>query len=224
MVISVTILTLAVIISATVLILKWRRKKDSADIAGAEENNQENRTQQNRAQHITINQKNPQPDIAIFAPTPGSNVNPAHHMYSMDPCLHVEPCFHHSSVSSECSSIPSRKSSTGYGSATGSAVFHYCNSPCIANRYPRCACNNYDTNIQQQVQQQFHEDLQHDHNERVASTQRLQQPATMNISNMNTQVLRRNSSDPNISRHKQPSSRPLEEHRSNKLLSSSSVV
>ena len=167
---------------------------------------------------IAMNPINPQPNIAVFAPTPGNHLP---EMYPQGP-MFARPLF-----GSNSSSIPSRKSSAGYESATGS--FHCSCSPYAANHYPPPRCCHYEHNHcctpvpQHQQHQQQQERLdEHDNPELINSQQ--QPAATTNLSNPKPQM-RRNLSDPNISRHKHSPSRSLQQdQRTKKLLSSSSVV
>ena len=130
---------------------------------------------------IAMNPINPQPHIAVFAPTPGNHLP---EMHPQGP-IFVRPLF--GSTTSDHSSIPSHKSSAEYKSATGS--FHYSSSPYAANHYPplRCCHCEHDHNCtpvpqhQQHHHQQQQERLdEHDNPELVNSQQPLQTLVILN--------------------------------------------
>ena len=232
----VAVVLLAVIGAVTYLIgKKWKRKENTPRNIESGTTN-ENISEAVRMQSVAVVQNgingmamnpiNRHPDIAIHAPTPGHNM-PGHNMPGIYPqglMLARQFC---GSTNSDQSSIHSRKSSMGYESGTESCLCTRC-SPCASNYQPPrrcCNCDQHYTSIPQH--QQHHQQLQEqpeDEQDNGELVNNQQQPAvTTNLSNPKSSM-RRNLSDPNISRHKQPPpSRSLEE-RTTKLLSSSSVV
>lgn len=240
-VISTAVVLLTLIVSATLVIImivlktkKYKKsKKEGTDVGDAENAMGESQMQpstQNGRHHMTINPIN-QPQIAVIAATPHNmNGSFAHNVYPAGPYF---PRPHYGSTSSDHSSAPSRKSSggTGYESGLGSAVY-----PCgFSSPYPsnhmhcsRCACN-YEPDVyhgfhqQQQQQEEPQQPVQHDLNGSAMASQQLTTSSNNNLIPARP-PMRRNSSDPNISRHKPSPCRPLDEQTSNKLLSSSSVV
>jgi len=231
-------------ITLVMIFRSLRNKKDRTDGGNGEDgvgSDQENERQQQAPQNgqpIAPPQVNPQ--IAFTAATPHGNPLP-HNVIYPNP---MEPYFPRPQFgsSSDRSSIHSRKSSVGYESGTASAVFPYAcpYNPHVTNSYAhyhkcvhdsthchKCVCSHDDhdmccSDARLHQQQQQHQQQQNHNCRQVSDSQQLQ-PNAANASSPRP-PMRRNSSDPNISRHKQPSSRPLEEQRSNKLLSSSSVV
>ena len=239
-VISVTVLLLVFIICTTIIIVivvMCRLKKNKRNTGGRDtedgtgegdtqpEGESEVQLQNNGPQTISLNHGY-QPQIAVIAATPHDmNGGLVHDVYPYGPNFPRpnlgSPRPHFGSASSNHSSAPSRKSSAGYESGTGSGIFPYAYSPC-AIHYPRGACN-YEVDAYHCCHQQHNlpQQQQPDHNRQMVNSQEL---STTNLDTTARPPMRRNLSDPNISRHKQPASRPLEEQRSNKLLSSSSVV
>ena len=241
-VIATAVVLLTLIVSATLIIImlvfrnknKNKGNKEGTDVGDAENAKGESQMQlstQNGRHHMTINPIN-QPQIAVIAATPHNmNGSFAHNVYPAAPYF---PRPHYGSTSSDHSSAPSRKSSvgTGYESGLGSAVY-----PCgFSSPYPsnhmhcsRCACN-CEPDVyhgfhqhQQQQQEEPQQPVQHDHNGSAMASQQLTTSSNNNLTPARP-PMRRNSSDPNISRHKPSPCRPLDEQTSNKLLSSSSVV
>ena len=219
----VAVVLLAVIGAVTYLIgKKWKRKENTPRSieSGTTNVNEVVHTQpapvvQNG---IAMNPINPQPHIAVHAPTPG------HHMpgiYPQGP-MFVRPLFGSTNSDHSHSST-----SVGYESGTDCSCTRY--SPYASNHQPpRCShCDRYCyTHIpqhQQHHQQQLQEQPEDEQDNGELVNNQQQPPATTNLSNSKSSV-RRNLSDPNISRHKQPPSRSLVDQRTTKLLSSSSVV
>ena len=233
-VIAVAVVLLTLILSATVIIVcvVWRTKKCSKESTdgGDVENGAGESQMQLPAQygpHMAMNRIN-QPQIAVIAATPHDmNGNLAHNVYPLGPYF---PRPHFGSASSDHSSAPSRKNSGGTGSESGlgSGMYPYTFSPCASNHFPRCACNcehdAYHHHVGYQHQEQEpQQPIQHDHSGSATTSQQLTTSSNNNLTAARP-AMRRNSSDPNISRHKPSPCRPLDEQRSNKLLSSSSVV
>ena len=168
--------------------------------------------QNNGIQIIPLNH---QPQIAS---PHDMNRSPVHHMYPFGPYF-LRP--HLSSTSSDHSSAPTRKSSGGYESVTGSGINPCTFSPCATHHYSRGACNcEIDGYHCCHQQHNLPWQQQPDHNGQMVNSQEL---STANF-NAAWPPMQCNLSDSNISRNKQPASRPLEEQRNNKLLSSSSAV
>ena len=205
----------------------WQLKKNKKDNNGAHghdtpllgrigrddirpEGESEVQPQNNGLQSILLNH---QPQIA----TP--HESPLHHMYPFEPYF---PKPHLCSTSSDHSSAPTRKSSTGCESETGSGINPCTFSTCTTYHYSRGACN-YEVDGYHYCHQQHNLPWQQqpDHNGQMVNSQEL---STTNLNATAWPPMRRNLSDPNISRHKQPASTPLGEQRNNKLSSSSSVV
>ena len=228
-----TIVVLAVIAAICFIVNKLTKGKRNNNTSGDVENGKGKVDEADGPDQTALKQRiemNPidQPHIgAVIAPTPGNQVPQMynnHHFGGSGP-FYIRPLF--GSASSGHSSIPSRKSSAGYESGTGS--FHCPCSQYAANYSPRCChcehpCDQRFTSPSIPPEHyQPHEQMEDEHdNAQLCNSQQLQSTTT----NLSTPKppMRRNSSDPNISRHKQPPLRPLEEQRTKKLLSSSSVV
>ena len=231
----VAIVLLAMIAAVTcVIITKSRRKERSTprttESGAANVNENEVAHVQPAAlmqSGITMNPINPQPhiDIAVHAPTPGHHNMPMSGMYRQGPMM----VYGSANSNHSHSSIPSRKSSAGYESGTESCHCSYMRySPYASNYQPRCChCDRHYTPLPQHQEHHHHQQQvervedEQDNTELVNSQQ--QPAATTNFGSSKSSI-RRNLSDPNISRHKQPPSRSLVEQRTTKLLSSSSVV
>ena len=238
-VIATAVVLLTLIVSATLIIImvvsktkicKKDTSTDGGDVENGTGKNQMQPSTQNERHHMTINPIN-QPQIAVIAATPHNmNGSFAHNVYPPGGPYFPRPQF--GSTSSDHSSAPSRKSSggTGYESGLGSGVY-----PCGFSPYPsnhmhcsRCACNcepdvYHGFHHHQQQQEEPQQPVQHDHNGSAMASQQLTTSSNNNLTPVRP-PMRRNSSDPNISRHKPSPCRPLDEQTSNKLLSSSSVV
>lgn len=222
----VTIVLLAVIIAATYLIRARSKRKESntprdTENGAANVNENEVVRMQQIQNAIAMNPIN-QPRIAVYAPTPGN------HMPEIYPPgqMFARPLFGSANSDHSHSSVPSRKSSAGYESGTDCSCTYTRCSPYASNYSPPrcCHCDRYYTTVpqhQQHQQQQLERPDDEPDNRELPNSQ--QQPAA-NTNLNNPKSMRRNLSDPNISRHKQPSSRTLEDQRTKKLLSSSSVV
>ena len=231
-VIAAAVVLLTLILSTTLIIIcvVWKTKKnrdntDGGDVENGAGDNQTQLPAQNGPCHMTMNPIN-QPQIAVIAATPHDmNGNYAHNVYPLGPYF---PRPHFGSASSEHTTTSSRKSSggTGYESGLGSGMYPYAFSPCASNHFPRCACNcepdAYHGSYHHQ-EQETQQPIQRDHSGSATTSQQLTSSSNNNLTAARP-TMRRNSSDPNISRHKPSPCRPLDEQRNNKLLSSSSVV
>ena len=214
---------IAAICYIVVKFIKSRGSKSNNTTPSAMESSR-NTDETDGANQTALNQcirmsPNNHPHIGVTAPTPGHQAPQMyndHHFGGSGP-YSIRHLF--GSVSSDCSSIPSRKSSAGYESATGS---FRCHPQYAANYSPRCYCEHaYDPRLTIPPQHyQPQEVTEDEHSNTQLSNSQLVQSTTTNLSNPKP-TMRRNSSDPNISRHKQPPMRPLEEQRTKKLLSSS---
>ena len=227
-----TVVVLAVIAAICFIVNKLTKGKRNNNTSGDVENGKGKVDEADGPDQTALKQRiemNPidQPHIgAIIAPTPGNQVPQMynnHHFGGSGP-FYIRPLF--GSASSGHSSIPSRKSSAGYESGTGS--FHCPCSQYAANYSPRCChcehpCDQRFTSSISPQHYQPHEQMEDEHDNAQLSNSQQLQSTTTNLSTPKP-PMRRNSSDPNISRHKQPPLRPLEEQRTKKLLSSSSVV
>ena len=181
-----------------------------------------------KPQHITMHPIN-HPQVVIAATPDNMSSNFVHNVYPSVP--YFSRPYHDLHSSDYYSSAPSQKSSagTGYESEIGSNVYPYGFSSYAGNHMycPRCVRtyepNAYHVGFHQQQQEEPQKLVQHDQYESVTASQQLLTSSNINLTTARP-PMRRNSSDPNISKHKPSPCRPLDEQTRNIRLSSYSVV